>query len=379
MIEGSATRWAEIDLSAIRDNVRLLRGRLPAETLLGVVVKADAYGHGALAVAPEAIAAGAEWLMVATVGEALQLRGAGLDASILNMGPSTVDDATAAASGEISICAYSHATIETAAAGARIAGRRLRVHLKVDSGMARLGAMPDEVLELARVIDADPRLDLEGLWTHFSDADIEGSARTRAQLEIFLSARAEIEAAGLCPRLYHCGNSAATLLSSETHFDLVRCGLPVYGYLPMAALKPGLERLRPALTWKARVVATRQLRPGDRVGYGGTYTPARPTVLATVSVGYADGYSRALSNRGTALVGGVRVPVVGRVSMDFVNLDLGPSPAVAVGDEAVLLGRQGDEAVDAAEIAALLDTIPYEVLCNIGSRVPRIYTNATQG
>lgn len=366
-------RWAEVDLSAIAANVATLRRLIPPPTRLGVVVKANAYGHDARLVAPSAVAAGADWLLVGTVREAMDLRHAGVVAPILIMGRAVetagLPDAVAA---EVRLCVYDRESIEAAAAAARRVRRPALLHLKLDSGMHRLGATAPEGVELARLIGATDEVRLEALWTHFAEADEEVSRRTAAQLAAFQEAVAAIESAGLrgSDVILHAANSAAALLHPETRLDLVRCGLPVYGYAPSPAL-PDLG-LRPALAWRARVVALHDLVAGDRVGYGGTWEAERPTRIAAISVGYADGYHRALSDRASVLIGGRRAPVVGRVSMDFITADVGALPEVRVGDEVTLIGRQGDQEIGAGEMADWLSTIVWEVLCTIGRRVDRV-------
>jgi alanine racemase len=224
---------------------------------------------------------------------------------------------------------------------------------------------------LARRVAEDPLLELEGLWTHFAEADDAGSSRTQQQLQAYLAVVSELASAGISPPILHCANSAAALLFPSTNMILVRVGLPLYGYRSSPAIDPGLD-LRPVLAWKGRVVALRDLAPGDRVGYGGTFTASRSTRLATVSMGYADGFSRALGDRATVLVAGSRAPVVGRVSMDYVTIDVTGIAEVDLGREVVFIGHDGGEAVDADDLARLLGTISWEILTMIGPRVERV-------
>ncbi len=365
-------RWAEIDLGAIAANVAQLRARLSPGTRLAAVVKANAYGHGAVEVARVALGAGAEWLCVATVGEAIQLREAGIDAPVLNMGPTRGQDADIAASSTVSCCVYDREGVEALAAAAAVHGRTVSLHLKLDTGMSRLGVPPGEGLELARLIDRTPGLSLEAVWTHLAEADDPSSARTAEQVARFLGEVDGLRRAGIEPGMLHCANSAAALLNPAAHMDMVRCGLPVYGYLSTQVPVDGLS-LRPAMTWKSRVVAVRRLAPGDRVGYGGAFTASRPTLAATIALGYADGYPRRLSNRGRMLIGGRQVPVVGRVSMDFTTLDVTDIDPPSLGDEAVVLGAQAGAFIGADELAAWLETISWEVLATVGPRVTRVF------
>jgi alanine racemase len=364
-------RWAEIDLEAVAHNVGQLRARLRPGAMLGAVVKANAYGHGAVEVGQAAVGAGADWLCVATVAEGVTLREAGIAAPILVMGPALGADADAAVTCELRCCVFDRQGTLLLEAAAERAGRTLRAHLKVDTGMARLGAPVGETLELARQVESSPWLHLEALWTHFAEADDVESPRTATQLARFLAEVDLLRRAGIQPPMLHCANSAATLLNPDTHLDLVRCGLPLYGYSSTRTPVPGLE-LRPVMTWKSRVVAVHRLSPGDRVGYGGTFSAAAPTLSATVALGYADGFSRRLSNRGVLLVAGTRVPVVGTVSMDFTTIDVTGVPEVEVGDEVVVLGWQDDAFIGADEVARSLETIAWEVLCDVGPRVVRL-------
>ncbi len=364
-------RWAEVDLGALAHNIGQVRGRLRAGSGLIAVIKANAYGHGSVTVARVAVREGADWLAVATVGEAVELRRAEVEAPILLLGPVAPGAEAEAIALDLRLSVYDAAGVERLARAADEASSRPRVHLKVDTGMARLGCSPDEALLLARRISDQGRLELEGLWTHFAEADDPASRRTQKQLQAFLAVVAALAAAGISPPVLHCANSASALLFPSTHLVLVRCGLPIYGYASTAETVEGLD-LRPALTWKSRVVAVHDLAEGDRVGYGGSYRAPGPVRVATVSTGYADGYRRTWSNRGEVLIAGVRVPVVGRVSMDYLTVDASAVPDVAMGDEVVIMGRQGSQAISADDLARGQDTISWEVLTMIGSRVERV-------
>jgi len=368
----STARWAEVDLRAVAHNVAELRARLQPGTRLCVVVKANAYGHGAVPVARAAVSAGADWLAVATVAEGAELRGAGIDGKILNLGPTFPEAADEAIGLGLDLGVSDREGIEALQAAADRAGHPARLHLKIDTGMARLGAASDTAVDLARLITGSPGSELAGVWTHFAEADDPVSPRTGKQLVALLGEVDRLRRAGVQPGIVHAANSAATLLDPATHLDMVRCGLPVYGYSPTSAPIGDLD-LRPALTWKARVVALHVLQPGDRVGYGGTFVAEAPTRVATISVGYADGYRRALSGVGEVLVRGRRAPLAGRVSMDFTAVDVTGIDGVDVGDEAVLVGAQGSEVISAEEVAAAAGTISWDILAGIGPRVARVY------
>jgi len=368
-LTGAPLRWAEIDLQALTHNVAEVRGRLRAGTGLVAVVKANAYGHGAVPVAGAALRAGADWLAVATLAEAAELRAAGVDAPILLLGPVPAGAEAEAIGLGLRLGVYEPEALARIAAA--VSSSPARLHLKVDTGMARLGCSPGEAMILARRIEQSPGLELEGLWTHLAEADDPASARTQQQLQAFLAVVNDLASAGIRPPVLHAANSAAALQFPATQLVLVRCGLPLYGYSPTLAPVAGVT-LRPVLSWKARVVAVHDLGPGDRVGYGGAYAAPRAVRTATVTTGYADGYPRALSNRGELLLQGRRVKVVGRISMDFITVDASDLPDAAVGDEAVIIGAQGGEQITADDLARSLDTISWEVLARVGPRVERV-------
>ncbi len=401
--------WAEVDLGAVRHNTALLRRRAAPATVCAVV-KADGYGHGAPAVARAAIEGGAARLAVATVEEGVELRETGIAQPVLLLSEPPPDAAEAVVAGRLTPTVCSMEAVARLGAAARRLGARLAVHVKVDTGMHRLGAQLDGIPSLVAAVSAEPALHLEGLWTHLSVADgtsAEDRAYTAAQLARFEAAVAALPSR---PRLLHAANSAAALQFPASHYDLVRCGIALYGVPPAPDLggppagplgadrRPGADgpagtgrdgategaagsdgagadRLRPALSLRARVVAVRELDAGERPSYGRLRPLPERSVVATVPIGYADGVPRRLFGAGfTVLVRGERRPLAGMVTMDQIVVDCGPGSPVAPGDEVTLLGRQGDEEVTATEWADLLGTIGYEILCGIGPRVPRVYT-----
>ena len=370
MPEGWRPAWAEVDLDAVRHNVALLRVRTePA--LLCAVVKADGYGHGAVPVARAAIEAGARWLAVALVEEGVVLRESGIDAPILVLSEPPVDAMPAVLGHRLTPTLYTHKGVEAAAGAAGTTP--LSVHVKVDTGMHRVGASPEEAVAIARAVVDAPALELQGFWTHLAVADEPDDPYTGAQLERFDAARRDLAAAGIEPQIVHAANSAGALAHPAARYDLVRCGIAIYGE-PPSAVVGGDAGLRPALSLKAEVSHTKALAAGERVSYGLRWRAERDTVLATVPLGYADGVTRRLSAvGGQVLVGGRRCPLAGTVTMDQVMVDCGPGATVAPGDEVVLIGSQGGERITAAEWADRLDTISYEVLCGIGPRVPRVH------
>jgi alanine racemase len=366
---------AEVDLAAIAHNVRAL-SELAAPAELCAVVKADGYAHGAIAVSQVALRAGASWLAVALVEEAAVLRKAGIDAPILLLSEPRPADMVAAARYDLRVGVYTDAGIEGMASAARAAGRVTRVHLKVDTGMNRVGARPADAVRLAKEIADRPELALEAVFTHCAVADEPGNAFTDVQLDRFDAVVDELEEAGLRPPLLHAANSAATLDHPRARYDLVRTGIAVYGIAPAAALAGRLD-LRPALSLKAEVSMVKRVGAGEAVSYGLRHRFDRDSVVATVPIGYADGVPRRLGLLGAeVLIGGRRRPMAGVVTMDQLMVDCGDDDAVAVGDEVVPLGSQVDETIGAEEWAARLDTIAYEVVCGIGPRVPRVYLEA---
>jgi alanine racemase len=336
------------------------------------VVKADAYGHGAIPVARTLVEAGASWLGVALPEEGIQLRRQGLEVPILVMGPTPPDQGPLLSEYRLDQMVYHplHArALSSSTGGSRTA---VRVHLKIDTGMGRLGINPSEAAAGAKAITHLPGLELGGVMTHFAAADAADKGHALEQLRRFLEAIREIEAAGIAVPLRHAANSAAILNLPETHLDMVRLGIAVYGYPPSRFVSQGLP-WEPVLTFMTRIAQMKKVPQGGTVSYGCTYVAPRDIMVATLPVGYADGYNRLLSNQGEVLIRGTRAPVIGRVCMDMIMVDVTDVGGVQEGEEVVLLGRQGDQAVLADEWAAHVGTITYEILCNISKRVPRTY------
>jgi alanine racemase len=361
--------WAEVDLAAITANARTLRERA-APAALCAVVKANGYGHGAAAVARAALDGGATWLAVALTAEGAELRDAGISAPILLLSEPPPDEHADVVRFDLTPTVYTEAGIESLARAAR---KPLPVHLKVDTGMHRVGAAPDDVVSLAKSVGAHAPLRLGALWTHCAVADEPGHEATARQAERFDTAVRELRAAGIDVPLVHAANSAATIDHPELHHDLVRCGIALYGLDPSPALA-GRADLQPAMRLVSRVSFVRRVPAGDAVSYGLRRPLARDTVVATVPIGYADGVPRRLFDVGAeVLIGGRRRPLAGVVTMDQLLVDCGDDD-VQRGDEVVLLGAQGDERVGVEEWAEKLGTISYEIVCGISARVPRKYT-----
>jgi alanine racemase len=361
---------ARVDLGALERNCAHLRSRLTGAAQLCAVVKADGYGHGAVECARAAQAGGASWLAVAAAQEAAELRAAGIGGPILVMGALTQDEIPVALEAEADVVAWEP---EFVAAVADLTGdRRARIHVKLDTGMGRLGAKDaDRVLELAAAVAGEERLELVGAMTHFATADELGDDYFPLQMQRFaqLAQALRDRFPGL---LVHAANSAAVYREPESHFDMVRCGIAIYGLDPFQG-DPGERGLEPVLALESAVGAVRRFDAGESAGYGRRWTASQPTWVATLPIGYGDGWRRALGNGCDVLLDGRRRPLVGTVSMDNVTVDLGPETAVRPGDAAVLIGSQGSERILCEEVARRLDTINYEVTCGISARVPREY------
>ncbi len=358
---------AGVNLAAIERNCARLRAAAPGAALCAVV-KADGYGHGAAPAARAALAGGATWLAVATAGEAAALRAAGLDAApVLVMGALSPEELDVALAAGADVVTWTEELV--AGVAARGGGR---VHVKLDTGMGRLGTRdPAQATRVAEAAVAAPNVELAGLMTHFATADEPGDAFLPEQLGRF-----EAWAAPLRERrpglLLHAANSAATLREPAARFDLVRCGVAIYGLDPFQA-DPAAHGLEPALELTTWVSAVKPCAPGESAGYGRRFVATAPTVLATLPIGYGDGVRRALTNDADVLIGGRRRPLVGTVSMDNVTVDLGAEGGAQVGDEAVLVGTRGDERILAEELAGRLGTINYEITCGLTARVPRVH------
>jgi alanine racemase len=357
----------EIDLEAIRQNVRALK---PQQAELMAVVKANAYGHGDIPVARAALDAGATWLGVALVEEGQRLREAGLDAPILLLSEFPDGSEKDVQSAGLTPTVYSAGKGKALAEAGRATGRPAVAHLKVDTGMHRVGVAPEAAPDLARSL-LNEGIEIEGVWTHLARSEELDVPTSAEQLDGFRAVVGALEAAGVRPRYLHAANSGATMARPESHLDLVRVGIAMYGISPGPDLA-GRVDLRPAMSLRSRVSHTRRLAAGEGISYGHTHRLERDSTIATVPIGYADGYMRALSNRARVLIRGERRPVVGNLTMDQLMVDVG-NDAVEAGDEVVLFGRQSGQEIRAEEVAGWAGTIGYEIVCAVGERVPREY------
>lgn len=358
--------YAEINLKAIKHNIAAIRKLLAPSVKFTAVVKANAYGHGAVAVARSAVEAGADFLAVANLKEALELREAGIVSRILILteSPTSVMDEIIQYDLDQTIYSYTEAKALSDEAVKR--GKNARVHIKVDTGMGRVGVPPSEAAAFVAKVSSLKGIDLEGIFTHFAMAEDPQDNFTADQFAKFKQVISKVDIP-----IKHSANSAGVLFHPETHLDMVRVGLMMYGLYPQGNSR-NLIDLKPALSFKSRVTYLKKIPAGTPLSYGCTYVSPVATNIATVPVGYADGFSRRLSNRGQVIIKGRRFPVVGRVTMDLTMIDVRDAK-IEVGDEVVLIGEQNEQVITADEVADLEETISYEVVCGIGKRVPRIY------
>jgi alanine racemase len=366
--------WVEVDIEAVRHNFRELKKLVKPPTQCFAVVKADAYGHGATKVAVALLQEGATKLCVARAEEAADLRNDGIDAPILVFAPPLEGQAHFLVNSgcECVVCDAVH--IENLASAARLSGKKCRVHLKVDVGMGRLGVPAEDALEFARLIMSKPELILTGVMSHFPCADMPARTLTLTQIERFRTVRQTLAGAGIESPIYHIANSAALLDYPEAHFDAVRPGISLYGQLPSLEVN-SRPPLKPAMTMKSRIVFLKEVQAGTGLSYGHTYVTTRPSRIATVALGYADGYPRHASNKTRMLVRGKEVPQVGRVCMDLSLIDVTDLPDVKIGDEVVAFGRQGNAFLPAEHVARDIGTIGYELTTRYGKRLPRIFVS----
>jgi len=371
--------WAEVDLDALRENLAWIRDRVGPAVKVLTVVKADAYGHGLKEIAALLMQSGTDIFGVANLDEARAIRSVGEGWPILMLGACLPCEVADAVRDDVR---PTISTFEEADSFSRVGMRQrrlVRVHLAVDTGMGRLGVWPEQAAKLAEQIRALPGVQLEGLFTHFAAAE-DDAAFTRLQAERFHAAVAATTRRGSAIPLIHACNSGALLHERDVLFNVVRPGLLVYGVVPPGSRRSPLalaQRLRPALAWKTCVSLVKTVPPGVTLSYGRTFTTSATLRVATLTAGYGDGYSRAGSNRAQVLVGGQRCPVLGRVTMDQMLVDVSRVPEARAGDEAVLIGRQGKETITATELAGWFGTIPWEVFTGISHRVPRIYRGGT--
>lgn len=363
--------WVDVDLSAIQHNVAQLRRFAPNAQLMAVV-KADGYGHGALPVARAALEAGATWVGVATVEEGVELRRVGVMAPTLIFGYVPTEQTGMVLLHNLRPCLFSldlARALEERGAGLK---RKARVHLKIDTGMSRVGVQPHQLEAFINDLRQFPHIEIEGVFTHLATADEPENTYAAEQLERFAKVLAHLKTLGVNPPIIHAANSAAVMLWPQSHYDLVRTGIAMYGLPPDPAVEWPAD-LRPALSWRTRVGLVKEVEAGTPVSYGCTYRTGARERIASLPVGYADGFPRGLSNKGEVLIHGRRCQVVGRVCMDQCMVRVPEDLEVRPGDEVVIIGEQDGERITASDLARQLGTINYEVICGISKRVPRLY------
>jgi alanine racemase len=372
--------WAEISLSVLRENFHAVQAYVGPRVIVCAVIKADAYGHGATPCALALEAAGAKWLGVTTTDEGMPLRSAGVRNRILLMTGFWRGEEEEVVRQNLTATVWEPWHVEVLNnAVQRLGAARQPIHLKIDTGMGRLGVTLADLPPMCRVIQRASHVVLEGVSTHFASSEAADAPETQLQIENFDRALRIVKDAGFSPALCHMDNTGGILSRPDSWRDMVRPGIALYGYtLPLrgavtSADRRAAPRVQPALSWRTRIISIRQFAPGQAIGYGGTYKTTAPSRIAVLPVGYADGYRRALSNRGRVIIRNAYAPIVGAVSMDLTLVDVTNIPGVAEGDDALLIGSRGSLSVDAAELAELSGTVPYEILCGISKRVPRVH------
>ncbi len=362
---------AEIDLNAIAYNLKGIRKQVsPAEIM--AVVKADAYGHGVIPVAKIALECGAEYLGVALVEEGIELREHGFDCPILVFGGAISEQSQQFIEYDLDVTVYTEEIVEQLNKLAQKANKKVNVHVKIDTGMGRVGVLAERALPFIESIAQKNSIYLKGIFTHFANSDEQDKSYARLQFQKFQSVLKKLEQKNISIDIKHTANSGAILDMPETYLDMVRPGVMMYGYYPSKETTESVP-IKPAMTFKSVVIYIKQVPANTSVSYGLQYTTKKTTRIATIPVGYADGYNRLLTNKGMVTIRGKQFPVVGRVCMDLILVDLGEEHAVQVNDEVVLFGKNSDNAFTVEEICQLLNTIPYEVTCWVSKRVPRYY------
>ncbi len=364
--------WAEINLNALEHNIKQIKGLLCPTTKVLAVVKSNAYGHGAVTCAHALLDAGADYLAVATVEEAVELRHADIAAPILILGYIPWQQAELLISYNLTATVYSVSFAKALSEAATAQNKSCRIHIKVNTGMERLGFEPDELDKIQSVCQMSG-LNVEGIFSHLACADEEDSSGVHLQYDKFIKIIDALKELGISIPLKHILNSAGIIDFPEYQLDMVRPGIILYGYYPSSFIHTERLTLLPVLTLKSKIIHLHTAKAGAKVSYGWTYTTQKDTLIATVPIGYADGYSRHLSGAAYMLINGKKAPILGRICMDQCMIDASSVNTTNVGDEVIIIGKQGEEEITADTLARLSHTIPYEILCAIGRRVPRLY------
>lgn len=373
-MEGSRV-WAEVNLQILKENYFKLKTYTQREIM--PIVKADAYGHGVIPVVKTLIACGAKWFGVALLEEALEIKAVFPDVTVMIIGATDPQESDTVVKEEIIPAIFSFEQAQALSVAAVRLQKTAKLHIKVDTGMGRIGFRPGDEAEVLKIANL-PNLLIEGIFTHFATVDQKDLSFAREQLNTFESFCAKLRAAGLTIPIRHAANSAGIIQFPESHFELVRLGISLYG-LPPSGQIGGEVGLEPVMAWKTKVTHVKSISKGETVSYGRTFQAAYETRVATIPVGYADGLRRALSNQGEVLIQGRRSTIIGRVCMDQTMLEVTRIPGVKVGDLVTILGKDGYEQLTATEMADWMGTISYEVICGISKRVPRVYIEPTEG
>lgn len=370
--------WAEIHLDNLAHNIQGIQAKLPVGTRLMAVIKANAYGHGAIPIAQKALQSGATYLAVSSVDEALELRKADVQAPILVLGYTPPQQADLVIEHDLTQTLYQEEMLEALSRAALEAGQLAKVHVKVDTGMGRLGfTSVEETVAFVQKAQSTPGVVVEGIFTHFATADEADMTYAEEQLDRWKELLGVCAEKGLQIPLQHISNSAGILNLPQSPGNMVRLGISMYGFYPSGEVPHEVD-LRPVMRLVSQIVHLKDTPPGTKISYGATFVTDRPSLIATVPIGYADGYSRQLSSKADVLVRGQRVRIAGRICMDQLMIDVTDIADVQVGDEVVLYGRQEDEEVTHEEVSEIIGTIPYEVCCALGRRVPRLYVEGTE-
>lgn len=374
MISNMPRVVAEIDIDAITHNYRQIKKSIPSYTEIMAVVKADAYGHGAIKIAQTLQEEGVDYLAVAIAAEGAQLREEGIKIPILVLGYTPASSVGILIKNDLTQTIFSYEMAKYISYEASKLGKKIKIHIKIDTGMGRIGFLPhptsiEEIIEINKL----PNIELEGIYTHFSSADEEDQTYTKKQNSIFNGFLKELGEVGIDAPIIHAANSAAIIMHKYTHANMVRLGISLYGHYPSEVAKSYAIGLLPSMSLKSQIVHVKKVPKGEKIGYNRKHTTDQTTKIATIPIGYADGYSRGLSNKGRVLIRGEYAPIVGNICMDQFMVDVTHINYVAVGDEVVLFGKQNSKEITVEEIADILNTISYEVICMIGKRIPRKY------
>ena len=364
--------WAEVDLDAVRANMEAFRANVPSQAMLCGVIKTDGYGLGAVPIA-KTIDDLVWGYAVATIDEALNLRRHHITKPILVLGYIHPDRFAEMIEGEIRYAGFEEEKLKLLSKTAQRIGKKAYVHVKVDTGMSRIGMTPEHALTFVPWLSSLEGICIEGIFTHMATADMIENQGAIEQQKRFAKTVEGLKKAGCCPPICHCANSAAGIWMTDAPGNLFRIGISLYGYYPSDEVTKDIVALTPALTLKSEVAYIKTVPAGTAIGYGATFVTDHPTVVATIPIGYGDGYPRALSNKGSVLICGKRAPILGRICMDQTMVDITDIPEAKEGDEVVVVGKSGDEELSAEEVSELAGSFNYELLCDLGKRIPRVY------